>query len=752
MTRFSPRIGSLAPGRPAVESAANHPLTGGDRSVVWSAITGLCLFSAMAAGSPAFAGGSEFDRSVLPVLVSRCLECHSGEEPRGGLDLTRKKSASKAIVVGKAADSELWKRVNSGEMPPKKPLPESEKAVLKAWIESGATWGTDPIDPFSVTTATRAGRDWWSLQPLARPKAPPTGNPIDVFIRKKLAEAGMKPAPPADRRTLIRRVHFDLLGLPPKHEQVEDFVNDERPDAYERLIDSLLASPHHGERWGRYWLDTVRYAETCGYERDQVKPDVWKYRDWVISAINNDMPFSRFVTEQLAGDEVPGAGEQGVIATGFIRLGTWNDEPNDAREYQYDRLEDMVGATTTAFLALTVRCARCHDHKFDPISQEDYYRVGGAFWAGHVQPGSPLGGPDAKALGHANVFGWTDKGRSAPDLRLLKKGDPARPGPVVQPGHLSAVAALAGPMVEPPPGARTTTRRLQLASWIADPKNPLSARVWVNRIWQGHFGSGLVRTPDNFGFTGEKPTHPELLDWLAAEFLGNGGKTKPLHRLILMSETYRQASVHPLQDEYSKTDASNRLWWRAERRRLDAEALRDSLLAAAGNLKLDRIGGPSFSPVIPPDALEGLSTKSKAWKPSPPDEQGRRSVYIFAKRGLLPPLLTTFDLPDTTLPSCRRDVTTVPTQALALMNNPFVHEQSAAMAARVGTGISRERRVETAWRLALGRTPSAAEVEAAIRHLERQAKVFAKASDPEREALASLCHVLLNTNEFIHVD
>ena len=366
MKRFSPRIGSLAPSRPAVESAANHPLTGGDRSAVWSAITGLCLFSAMATGSPAFAGGSEFDRSVLPVLVSRCLECHSGEEPRGGLDLTRKKSASKAIVVGKAADSELWKRVNSGEMPPKKPLPESEKAVLKAWIESGATWGTDPIDPFSVTTATRAGRDWWSLQPLARPKAPLTGNPIDVFIRKKLAEAGMKPAPPADRRTLIRRVHFDLLGLPPKHEQVEDFVNDERPDAYERLIDSLLASPHHGERWGRYWLDTVRYAETCGYERDQVKPDVWKYRDWVISAINNDMPFSRFVTEQLAGDELDSS--LGLVryiawaipAIGFI--GTVRGI-GDALSFAEQAIQGDISAVTTwlglAFNSTFVGLALC---------------------------------------------------------------------------------------------------------------------------------------------------------------------------------------------------------------------------------------------------------------------------------------------------------------------------------------------------------------------------------------------------------
>jgi hypothetical protein len=693
-----------------------------------------------------------FDRDVLPILASRCLDCHSGDDPKGDLDLSRQKSARRAIEPGKPDDSEIWKRVAAHEMPPKKPLPDAEQAVLKAWIEAGAKWGTDPIDPLAVTTSTRAGRDWWSLQPIVKPTPPAAGNPVDAFVRKRLADAKMDPAQAADRRTLIRRVYYDLLGLPPKYDEVEAFAKDDRPDAYAKLVDKLLASPHYGERWGRYWLDVARYAETSGYERDQVKPDVWKYRDWVIRAFNDDLPFERFVREQLAGDELPDTTERTVIATGFIRLGTWNDEPNDPKEYQYDRLEDMVGATTTAFLALTVRCARCHDHKFDPISQTDYYRIGGAFWAGFVQPGAPLGGPDAKTLGYANVFGWTDKGRTAPPLHLLKKGDPNRLGPVVEPGHLSAIPALDRPLAAPSEKARTTTRRLQLANWIADPKQPLAARVWANRVWQGHFGSGLVRTPDNFGFTGEKPTHPELLDWLAAEFLANGGKTKPLHRLILQSDTYRQSSVHPKQDEYAKTDATNRLWWRADRRRLDAEALRDSLLAAAGNLKLDRIGGPSFSPLIPLDALEGLSTKSAAWMPSPPEEQGRRGVYVFAKRGLLPPLLTTFDLPDTTLPNCRRDVTTVPTQALALLNNPFVHEQSAALARRIGTKGSNTEQATTAWRLVLARDPTPGELKAAVGHLGKQVNVFAERHDPAMDALASLCHVLLNTNEFLYVD
>jgi len=647
----------------------------------------------------------------------------------------------------------------------------------------------DPPDKFAKTTSNHAGRDWWSLQPITRPAIPvssdpnASANPIDRFIRAKLAEKGYTPSPPTDKRTLIRRVYFDLLGLPPTFEQVESFVeeSESKPQAaYEKLIDMLLASPQYGERWGRYWLDVVRYAETVGYERDQPMPNVWKYRDWVIKAFNDDMPYDRFVTEQLAGDEVPNRTTQTVIATAFIRLGTWNDEPNDPNEYKYDRLEDMVGATSVAFLGMTVKCARCHDHKFDPIRQTDYYRMAAAFWAGSIEPGPRelLGGPDAKTLGVDGVFGWTDRGREVPPIKLLKNGDPRRPGAVVEPAHQSMLPAIDRPLSLPPGDAKTTHRRLQLAKWIADPMNPLTARVWVNRVWQYHFGQGLVRTSDNFGFNGDMPVYPKLLDWLATELVSptwraggrespggatgsSGGLTSPgspwtlkrLHKLILLSDTYKQSSIHPKQDEYAKTDAANRFWWRAERRRLDAESLRDALLMAGGGLKLTPMGGPSFAPIIPPDALEGLSMKGAAWKPSPPDQQGRRSVYIFAKRGLLPPLLTTFDLPDTTLPNCQRDVTTVPTQALSLMNNPFVHEQSTAVARRITKLTTDPKdRVKRAWQLILGRNPRDTELAAALVHVERQAKRFSDRPDPVHDALASLCHVLLNTNEFIYVD
>lgn len=722
----------------------------------------------------------DFERQVAPILVRRCVECHSGADPSGKLNLTLREAAmnggesGKAIHPGDAGSSLLLQRVQAGEMPPKRqgkpqPLPPEEVAVLKSWITSGAVWSTDRrLDLFEFTTDRRGGRDWWSLQPVRRPEIPAVKQagwvrtPVDTFILEKLEAEGWEPAPEADRRSLIRRVSYDLTGLPPTFEQVEAFVADRSPDAYERVVDGLLASPQFGERWARHWLDVVRYAETCGYERDQVKPQVWKYRDWVIRAFNDDKPYNRFVLEQLAGDELPEADESSWVATGFLRLGTWNDEPNDPEEYKYERLEDLVHATSSAFLGMTVKCARCHDHKFDPITQMDYHRMAAGFWSGYIQPGQGvLGGPDPKKLAY-DVLAWTDVSREPQPLRFLKKGDPHRAGDPVEPGHLSMIPVLNRPVPPPRPEVKTTERRRHLGEWITDPAHPLTARVWVNRLWLHHFGQGLVRSPDNFGFTGDRPTHPELLDWLADELVRGGWKSKPLHKQIVMSATYRQASVHPRQDTYRNRDAGNRLLWRVDRRRLDSDALRDSLLWVAGNLDLTRIGGPSFAPVIGADALEGLSMKDQAWKASPPEEQGRRTVYSFTKRSLLPPFATVFDFPDTTLPCGQRDVSVVAPQALALMNNAFVHEQSSGLTRRVLAGARDEtERIALAWRLALGRSPSESEVAQARRHLARE---VARVKDrqgraptgdyrpPEVLALASLCHVLLNTNEFIYVD
>ncbi len=735
-------------------------------SSVLAGLIPLLAFSVVCGEEPAL----DFDRDVAPIFIRRCLECHAGGEPSGGLALDRLEGIKRggdsgaAIEIGKADASLLIEKVSAGEMPPKRegkprPLPPEEIAVLKRWIADGAKWPEGrALDIFERTTDQRGGRDWWSLQPIHvvdPPKAAdgePITNPIDAFVLDKLRSQGWSPAPPAERRTLARRVYFDLWGLQPGYDEIEAFVADDSPDAYEKLVDKLLASPKFGERWARHWLDVARYAETCGYERDQVKPNVWKYRDWVVAAMNDDKPFDQFLVEQLAGDELPERNEQSVIATGFLRLGTWNDEPNDPAEYQYDRLEDMVHATTSAFLSLTVKCARCHDHKFDPIRHTDYYRIGAAFWAGYIAPGprEHLGGPETSALGF-DVFGWTDRGRDAEPLRWLKKGDIHRPGDVVNAGALSAIPTLDRPFEAPPEGAKTTQRRLQLARWMANPDNPLTSRVWVNRMWQHHFGEGLVRSVDNFGFTGDKPTHPELLDWLAGQLIANGWKSKPLHKLMVMSATYRQASVHPMQNEYAERDAGNQFLWHASRRRLDAETIRDALLSASGQIDLSRVGGPSFAPDIEPDALEGLSMKGNAWKASPPEEQRRRSLYVFSKRGLLPPLLTVFDSPDTTLPCGRRDVSIVAPQALALLNNAFVHKQSEALAAKIAsqTPDAREQAI-AAWKAVLSRTPRESEIKLALEHLADQETKLKDA--PANAALASLCHVLMNANEFVFVD
>ncbi len=667
--------------------------------------------------------GPEFERTVAPLIAQHCLECHGASDPSGGLNLTTRSTLiqggeSGAAIEEQSAKSLLLQRLTNGEMPPEKngksqKLSEAEIAIFRAWIEAGAKWPDGLVlDPLAHTTAKRAGRDWWAWQPVQSPTldAVPEDNAIDYFIKKKLANEHLTPAPVADRRTLLRRVYFDLIGLPPTAEEVTAFELAEHPNAYEQVVDRLLASKQFGERWARHWLDVVRFAETNGYERDAEKPQAWKYRDWVIQAFNDDMPYDQFITEQLAGDEVPNRSESTVIATGFLRLGTWDDEPNDPQEYQYDRLEDIVHTTTTAFLAMTVKCARCHDHKFDAIAQTDYYRIGATFWGGPVahRKREWNGGPTQEELGF-DVLGWTDLSRDSPPLHVLKKGDVHRPLQVVAPGSLSAVPALEREFSAPLAEAKTSQRRLQLAQWITDKQNPLTARVIVNRLWQHHFGEGLVRTPDNFGFLGDRPTHPELLDWLAADLMAGQWKLKRLHKLMVMSETYRQRSTHPQQTEYADQDASNRTWWRAQRRRLDAEQLRDAILLSSGRLDT-RMGGPSFKAPIDEEALEGLSMKSGAYKASPPEESRRRSIYMFSKRSLAVPMMAVFDACDSTAPTGRRDVSTVAPQALTLLNNQWVYGESNALATRVlATAASEEARVAAAWRFTLGRNPTDSE-------------------------------------------
>jgi len=733
------------------------------------------LMVAGIAGSQAVAvEPADFEATAAGVFLRRCIECHAAADPSGGLDVTSQTSLARggdsgAVVIERIpAASLLLQRIESGEMPPEKNgrsqrLPPEEIDLMRRWIAAGARWPEGRVlDRYERTTDVRAGRDWWSLQPLTNPALPqqPVAaataclNPVDAFIRNRLVREGIAPAAEADRRTLLRRLSFDLVGLPPTSREIEAFIADQSPDAYEQQVDRLLASPQFGERQARHWLDVARFAETSGYERDAEKPGAWRYRDWVVKAFNNDMPFDRFVTEQLAGDEVPDASEQTVIATGFLRLGTWDDEPNDPNEYQYERLEDLVHVTSTAFLGFTVKCARCHDHKFDPITHTDYYRMAAAFWPGPLQARDRklLGGPKSEELGH-DVLGWTDITVAPLPLHVLKKGDPHRPLHEARAGSLSCVPALETDFAPPAASARTTGRRLQLARWITNPANPLTPRVIVNRLWQHHFGAGLCGDPDNFGFNGPQPVHPELLDWLAGDFVANGWRLKRIHRLMVTSATYREASVHPDAEALAITDPANALLWRANRRRLDAESIRDAILDVSGELDR-RIGGESFREQISAEALEGLSQKGGGYKASPPEACRRRSLYMFTKRGLIVPMMTAFDMCDTTMPTGRRDVSIVAPQALTLLNNNWVRERSAAFAGLVvASAAEPATRVEVAWRRALGRTPTDAERAAALDHVQVGAAAGpATAAAREETAWTSLCQVLLNTNEFLFLD
>ena len=703
----------------------------------------------------------DFNQEIAQLISKRCLECHNQRDLKGDVNLTTAKGFHSGTNNGKLA----LKLINEGKMPPKskgisKKLPNKEIELFTSWINEGAHWPKDRIlDLYETTTNVRAGRDWWSLQPIERPKPPSLKmNPIDSFIRFKLKNELLTPAPQASRKVLVRRAYFDLTGLPPTPEEIDHFLSDKSPNAWTKLINKLLASPHYGERWARYWLDLVRFAETDGYERDKLKENIWRYRDWVIAALNNDMPYTQFVREQLAGDELPNRTEQNIIATGMIRAGTWNDEPNDPADYVYSRLEDMVHTTTSTFIGLTVKCARCHDHKFDPILQSDYYRIASFFWAGPIGQANQ-GGPSKELLG-SDAYGWTDLNATPKPIRLLNQGERHKPGPEIAPGFLSAIPALDKPLTPPPANSKTTHRRLQFAHWITNPNNPLTARVLVNRIWQHHFGAGLVRTPNNLGFKSAPPNNPNLLDWLAAEFMhpsiddGPAWTIKRLHKLIMTSETYKQDSIHPNEEKYTILDYSNQNWWKFPRRRLEAESLRDAMLSVSGKLNL-KAGGPSFYPKMANEALEGLSRKSGDWQTSNENERSRRSIYMMTKRSRLLPLMTTFDFHDTTVTCGQRDVTTVAPQSLALLNNHFVHTQSEALAKRlIESSKDSTIQIQTAWKLTYSRNPTDLEINQALEHLHKQQSYFNKKNNnnPKYLALASLCHVLLNTNEFAYID
>jgi mono/diheme cytochrome c family protein len=750
-----------------------------------------------------------FEKQVLPILRANCFECHGGgAKVQSAFRLTSREGLLKggerapAVSLDKPAESVLLDAINYRdlEMPPKGKLPPAQIEILTRWVKSGVPW--TPGKDFTKTSADDSPRKgppkvtdetkrFWSFQPIQRPPVPPVKqtawvrSPIDAFILHRLEKEGFRPAPPAEKIPLLRRATYDLTGLPPTPAEVDAFLADNSPQAFEKVVDRLLQSPRYGERWGRHWLDLVRFAETNSFERDAVKPEAWRFRDYVIQSLNDDKPYDRFVLEQLAGDELEPVTAESLIATGFYRLGPWDDEPTDRLQARYDELDDIVATTGQVFLGLTLNCARCHDHKLDPIPQADYYRLL-AFFHGVTPFGvgkeaelkhilAPLPGqPGKKALC------VTEAGVKPPETYVLIRGNAHVRGTKVEPGF-PQVLSPPRPDISVPDRAKSSGRRLALARWIVSPNNPLTARVMANRIWQYHFGRGIVRSPSNFGQIGDRPTHPELLDWLASELVQRGWRLKAMHKLIMLSSAYQMSSVagslrdrsrshetsgaahvrslttsatkdsQPRSDRTTLArDPQNDLFWRFDMRRLSAEEIRDSILAANGRLNL-KMGGPGFYHAISRDVLAGQSRPGDGWGKSPPQEQARRSIYIHVKRSLITPILETFDAADADSSCPVRFTTTQATQALGMLNGDFLNDQAKVFAARLikEAGPEPTAQVRLALRLATSREPSPPEIARGVRLMERLQQE--DGLNPAA-ALEQFCLMVYNMNEFIYVD
>lgn len=751
-----------------------------------------CLAALTFAGA---AGAIDFDHDVKPIFARACLPCHGPDKQRSSFRLDRRADALKggdygrAIVPGKSADSPLVRYVSGADpdvvMPPapKERLTAAEVATLRAWIDQGAKWPDDD--------STTKAAEWWSLTPLTKPPSPKSSDgwvrtPIDAFVLAKLREKKLRPSPEADRRTLIRRAYFDLLGLPPTYEEAEAFIADRSPDAYERLIDRLLVSPRYGERWARHWLDVAHYGETHGYDKDKPRPHAWPYRDYVIRAFNEDKPYSRFVQEQVAGDVLFPGTTDGVEALGFIAAGPWDfighaelpEDKIDGKVARHFDRDDMVATTIGTFVSLTVHCAQCHDHMFDPIPQEDYYRLQAVFAAldradkgydldplvgrrraeleRRLRGLSAVAGPtlaepvrmQLAALppqrvvyagtvhhGFGTFVGTGPTGGKPRPIHVLPRGDVTKPGREVGPGALSTIRGLKA-VFDLPPNHSEGERRAALARWLTDRDNPLIWRSVVNRVWLYHMGRGIVDTPSDFGKMGQLPTHPELLDWLAAEFRDGGQSLKKLHRLIMTSAVYRQSSVSV--PEFANADAANTCYWRMARRKLEAEAVRDSILAVAGKLDLT-MGGPSFQDFKVEKPEHSPHYQYHLHDADDPKTH-RRSVYRFVVRSKPQPWLAALDCADPSQQVDKRNQTITPQQALALLNGQLTAVMAKHFAGRVEKlgGDVRER-ITAAFRIALARSPTETELDELARYAERH-------------GLANACRVVLNLNEFVFVD
>ncbi|TVP95006.1 MAG: DUF1549 domain-containing protein [Planctomycetaceae bacterium] len=764
-----------------------------------------------------------FETKVRPLLAEHCWSCHGPEKQNGDLRLDTYAGLIHGGESGSSIDRESLDeslllqavRYESYEMPPAGKLKDDDIEILERWVAIGAPWPGATEDAGDVP-ATRArdtftdeDRDWWAFRPLTRPE-PPTlddttgdapeswrNNPIDAFLLRSMADAGLTPAPEADRVALLRRVCFDLVGLPPTPEQVASFLDDDSPEAYSRLVDELLDSPRYGERWARHWLDLVRYADSDGYRADHYRPHAWRYRDYVIESLNEDKPYDRFVQEQLAGDELFPGDPQALVATGFLRHWIYEYNARDAPGQWRTILEDVTDTAGDVFLGFGLQCAKCHDHKFDPITQRDYFRLQ-AFFAPIMPADLPVLSPGDKAEYEDRTAEWEtatqaireeletildryrpsavksgvgkfpldiqemyhrpvdeqspgekqlvylverqvefeyerldaklkpeDKERVLELRRQLAEFDKIKPAPApiaqtvhdvgpeapetrmpkrskepIAPGFLSILDPT-DVEIAPVPDQPSTGRRATLARWLTQPDNPLTSRVITNRIWQHHFGRGLAPNSSDFGKMGGEPTHPELLDYLATRFVDEGWSIKSLHRLICNSAAYRQSTAHPQFDDFQLVDPANRYYWRAGTRRLDAEQIRDAVLAVSGKLNLEMGGdGGRF-------------------------DSTRRTIYTRVMRNDRDPLLDVFDLPAFFASESSRNTTTTPVQSLMLLNSPQLIQHAETLANRLGdpTG-DLAAAIDRLWLLAYARTPEPAEREAALSFLASQVEVI----------------------------